>query len=261
MAAHPLRRATDDRPDGPDFPASTLVVLMRHRGATLSWLARDTPDCIDEVIVVGGPLDVRVRTELLRRRPGLRLLEAAGGDDGAGRPLQGIGSAAGRRIVLMDAHGSMSPREIPRYLHYLDSGFDFVKGSRFIAGGDCSGYPVLRRLGHRALLAVAFLLYGQRLTDLWYGFCAFRREFLDLLAERLTDIELVGAETVVHALHFGLRVAEVPSTERSRTARRTGRHTVRDGRRLLCLLWRERPRNILLRRLARLLARRRAQAS
>ncbi|MDT9692805.1 glycosyltransferase family 2 protein [Streptomyces sp. P9(2023)] len=159
-------------------------------------------------------------------------------------PHAGLLAATGEHIVLMGADGSMSPKEIPHYLHYLDSGYDFVKGSRFIAGGDFADYPLLRRLGHNALLRIARQLYGQHLTDLWYGFCAFRRGFVDLLDLREDGVEL-GAELVTHALHYGLRIAEVPSLELPRRHGLSHARTVRDGARILGGLLDERPHNAL----------------
>jgi glycosyltransferase involved in cell wall biosynthesis len=38
-------------------------------------------------------------------------------------------------LILMDADGSMSPEEVPRYVAALYRGADVVKGSRFLAGG------------------------------------------------------------------------------------------------------------------------------
>ncbi|MFC9243866.1 glycosyltransferase family 2 protein [Streptomyces sp. NPDC057136] len=161
----------------------------------------------------------------------------------------GLTAATGDCLVLIEANGTMSPLEIPHYLHYLESGFDFVKASRFIGGGSPAGYPLLRRLGHRFLLAVALLLYGQRLTDLWYGFCAFRRGFVTLLDPSGDGMEL-DVEVVTHALHYGLRIAEVPSRELPRRDRTRHRHTLHEGVRILQALIAGRPRNALLRLVA-----------
>ncbi|MGW1926023.1 glycosyltransferase family 2 protein, partial [Streptomyces massasporeus] len=84
------------------------------------------------------------------------------------------------------------------------------------------------------------------LTDLWYGFCAFRRSFVDLLDLREDGVEL-GAELVTHALHYGLRVAEVPSLERPRLHEPVRLRTIRDGTRILGTLLDERPHNALSR--------------
>ncbi len=224
MVTHPLRRSTD-RGGTPGRDTVSLVVLVDPGDPDPGRFLDRLPGSVDEVVTVEAP--------------------------GPGRPHRWPDIAWGDRIVLIQADGSMSPDDIPHFLYYLDHGFDFVKGSRFIAGGECTAYPPLRRMGHRFLLVTARCLYGQQLTDVWYGFCAFRREFLPLLEEQPEPPELVGPEIVVHALHYGLRIAEVPSREAPGPARKTTARTFHEGRRILRVLWRERPRNALLRLVAR----------
>ncbi|MFF1510321.1 glycosyltransferase family 2 protein [Streptomyces sp. NPDC058326] len=244
--AHPLRRSTDRAP-GSGAGAVSLVLTVRpgdgDPGPTLDLLLGQVPPSVRDVVLLGGPTgDERSHAGLTVR--GLGPWDSARGDI----PHAGLLAATGDLVVLMNADGSMSPHEIPHFLHYLESGYDFVKGSRFIAGGDFADYPLSRRLGHRALLRVVRRLYGQHLTDLWYGFCAFRRSFVDLLDLREDGVEL-GAELVTHALHYGLRVAEVPSRELPRREGPSHPRTVRDGARILGTLLDERPHNAL-RRLA-----------
>ncbi|MFC9595098.1 glycosyltransferase family 2 protein [Streptomyces sp. NPDC056944] len=246
--SHPLRRSTDRTPL-PGTRTVTLVLTVRpgdaHPGAALDRLLDQVPSSVREVVLIGG------RAGKGTAREGMDVRRLGDWDSTRGDiPHAALLAATGDLVVLMNADGSMSPHEIPHYLHYLESGYDFVKGSRFIAGGDYADYPLSRRLGHRALLRVARRLYGQHLTDLWYGFCAFRRPFVDLLDLREDGVEL-GAELVTHALHYGLRVAEVPSLELPR--RHAGRHdlphprTIRDGARILGTLLDERPHNALSR--------------
>lgn len=141
---------------------------------------------------------------------------------------------------MMDADGSMSPAEIPHYLHFLQNGYDFVKGSRFVEGGGSLDITPIRRMGNQVLLAAANRLYHASLTDLCYGFCAFRRSFLDQLDLHATGFE-IEAEMIVHALRSGLRIAEVPSLELPRRNGRSNLHAISDGRRVLRTLLSERP--------------------
>jgi Glycosyl transferase family 2 len=141
-------------------------------------------------------------------------------------------AATGDIIVMMDADGSMAPQEIRHYLHFLTNGYDFVKGSRFIAGGGSLDITAFRRLGNRFLLAVFNSLYSGDLTDLCYGFCAFHRRYLDVLALSATGFE-IEAEMVVRAMQAGLRIAEVPSLELPRRAGRSNLRSIRDGTRVL----------------------------
>ncbi|MFJ3903916.1 glycosyltransferase family 2 protein [Streptomyces sp. NPDC090025] len=245
---HPLRRATDRLPGRPGAaPAAvttaSLVVTIRPGDRDPDWLLARLPGAVREVVLVGGGAGGAGRAA----PDGVRVRRLGPWDTGRGEvPHAGLLAATGDHLVLMGADGSMSPQEIPHYLHYLESGFDFVKGSRFIAGGDPADYPLVRRLGHRALLRLARQLYGQRLTDLWYGFCAFRREFVGLLDLRPDGVEL-GAELVTHALHYGLRIAEVPSLELPRHQGPSASRTLRDGGRILGTLIEERPHTMLQR--------------
>ena len=75
-------------------------------------------------------------------------------------------------------------------------------------------------------------LYDGSLTDLCYGFCAFHRRYLELLALSATGFE-IEAEMVVRAMQAGLRIAEVPSLELPRRAGKSNLHSIRDGIRVL----------------------------
>ncbi|MFJ3583220.1 glycosyltransferase [Streptomyces sp. NPDC090127] len=240
---HPLRRSTDLSPQA-DGRSVSLVVPVRPGDRDTDWLLEQVPADVREVVLVGRPTGESVAS-VGGRSVAVRRLGAWNHEAGD-VPHAGLIAATGDLVVLMGADGSMSPHEIPHYLHYLDSGYDFVKGSRFIAGGGTADYPLLRRAGHGTLLRIARQLYGQRLTDLWYGFCAFRRGFVDLLDLREDEVEL-GAELVTHALHYGLRLAEVPSLERPCRHGPSHPRTVRDGARILGGLLDERPHNALLR--------------
>ena len=146
-------------------------------------------------------------------------------------------AATGDIIVTMDADGSMAPQEIRHYLHFLSNGYDFVKGSRLLGGGGSLDITRFRRLGNRFLLAVFNTLYGADLTDLCYGFCAFHRRYLELLALSATGFE-IEAEMVVRAMQAGLRIAEVPSLELRRRAGKSNLRSIHDGIRVLRTLLR-----------------------
>jgi len=245
----PGRRVTD-RPPGPaparrvqDRVATrqtvSLVVPARNEARNIPWVFEQIPRCVDEVILVDGDsrdATLRMAAQCL---PTVRSVRQRG--PGKGSALRtGFQAATGSYIVMMDADGSMSPAEIPHYLHFLDNGYDFVKGSRFVAGGGSQDLTLIRSLGNRALLTLVNQLYGARLTDLCYGFCAFRRSFLDELDLRSTGFE-IEAEMIAHALRSGLRIAEVPSLELPRRSGRSHLHAYADGRRVLRTLITERP--------------------
>ncbi|MFC1430435.1 glycosyltransferase family 2 protein [Streptacidiphilus sp. N1-3] len=234
--AHPLRRE-DDRVR--TRPTVSLVVPAHNEARNIPWVFEQIPRCVDEVILVDGDSSDATLRMAAHCLPTVRSVPQRG--PGKGSALRtGFGAATGEYVVMLDADGSMWPGEIPHYLHFLDNGYDFVKGSRFVAGGGSLDLTRIRSLGNRALLTVVNRLYDTMLTDLCYGYCAFRRSFLDELDLRSTGFE-IEAEMVAHALRSGLRIAEVPSLELPRRNGRSHLHAVADGRRVLRTLLAERP--------------------
>jgi glycosyltransferase involved in cell wall biosynthesis len=218
--------------------AVSLVVPARNEAANIGWVLNRIPDCVDEVILVDGE-STDATLEMARATlPSLRIVPQQG--PGKGNALRtGFLAAKGEYIVMIDADGSMSPREIPRYIHFLESGFDLVKGSRFTGGGGSLDITTLRRMGNRGLLALVNMMYQSTLTDLCYGYVAFNRAILDQLDLQSSGFE-IETEIVVRALLAGLRVAEVPTLELPRRTGQSNLRTFRDGHRVLRTLLRER---------------------
>jgi glycosyltransferase involved in cell wall biosynthesis len=209
----------------------SLVIPVRNEARNVAWVLEQISDNVDEIILVdGNSTDATVITAR-SYRPDLVVISQQG--TGKGDAVRaGFRAATSDVVVIMDADGSMAPQEIGHYLHFLANGYDFVKGSRFIAGGGSLDITPLRRVGNRFLLAVFNSLFDAELTDLCYGFCAFHRRYLDLLALEATGFE-IEAEMTVRASQAGLRIAEVPSMEMPRRHGKSNLRAVRDGFRVL----------------------------
>lgn len=212
-------------------PTVSLVIPVRNEARNIGWVLEQVTDEATEIIIVDGDsTDVTIVTAR-RSRPDIRVVPQQG--PGKGSALRtGFLAATGDIIIMMDADGSMSPGEIPHYVHFLANGYDFVKGSRFISGGSSLDITWFRRLGNRFLLGVFNSLYHGHLTDLCYGFCAFDRRYLDHLHLSATGFE-IEAEMTVRAMQAGLRIAEVPSVELPRRSGASNLHAIRDGIRVL----------------------------
>lgn len=228
-------RETPARRDRSAAPASTLdvslVIPVKNEARNIGWVLDQIADDVHEVILVDGNSTDATLITALRCRPDVRVVPQEG--SGKGSALRtGFRAATGDVIVMMDADGSMTPDEIKHYVYFLANGFDFVKGSRFIPGGGSLDITPFRRLGNRFLLGIFNTLYRAELTDLCYGFCAFHRRYLDVLALSATGFE-IEAEMVVQATQAGLRVAEVPSLELPRRAGKSNLNSIRDGIRVL----------------------------
>lgn len=215
----------------PQASSVSLVIPVKNEARNIGWVLQQIADDVDEVILVDGKSTDATLVTAQRCRPDIKVVPQDG--VGKGSALRtGFLAASGDVIVMMDADGSMTPDEIKHYLHFLANGYDFVKGSRFIPGGGSLDITRFRRFGNRFLLSVFNTLYRAELTDLCYGFCAFHRRYLDVLALSATGFE-IEAEMVVHAMQAGLRVAEVPSLELPRRAGKSNLHSISDGIRVL----------------------------
>jgi glycosyltransferase involved in cell wall biosynthesis len=133
-------------------------------------------------------------------------------------------------IVMMDADGSMDPKEIHRYVEALNSGADVVKGSRFMKGGYSYDMSLLRRIGNKLMLTVINLLWSAKYTDLCYGFAAFNKKAIKTLVPHLKSQNFeIETEIFLKALDLGLVVKEVPSTEFIRKNGQSNLNSFRDG--------------------------------
>jgi glycosyltransferase involved in cell wall biosynthesis len=216
----------------------SLVVPAKNEARNIATVLEHLPDCVDEVILVDGRSSDVTRLMAESCLPDIRIISES--HPGKGNALRaGFAAAQCDVIVAMDADGSMSPAEIPQFVYFLDHGFDFVKGSRFVGGGGSLDITPLRKLGNRGLLMLANRFFDSQLTDLCYGFFAFRRRYLGHLGLSSEGFE-IETELTVRALTSGLRVAEVPSLEMPRRSGNSSLRAFHDGLRVLRTLLDER---------------------
>ena len=219
-------------------PTVTVVVPALNEALNLPHVLPRIPTDVHEVILVDGNSTddtVAVARELL---PSIRIVAQEGRGKGAAL-RSGFAAATGDIIVMLDADGSTDPGEIPAFVAALRDGADFVKGSRFLAGGGTSDMEFYRKLGNMSFVLLVRMLFGGRFSDLCYGYNAFWRRVLPLL-----DLDCDGFEVEtmmnVRALRAGLKVAEVPSFEAHRIHGESNLRTIPDGMRVLKTIFRER---------------------
>jgi len=82
-------------------------------------------------------------------------------------------------VVTIDGNGKDGIEAIPRFLDLLDQGFDFVQGSRFLAGGKCENTPLDRYFGIRCFVSPLVSFASRfRFTDPTNGFKGLSRVLL-----------------------------------------------------------------------------------
>jgi len=148
---------------------------------------------------------------------------------------KGFASASGRYLVMGDADDTYDFSLIPDFLDQLiHKGYDFVTGSRYLAGGHKS-IPFLHRFfGNPLLTIILNTLFGTRYTDVYSGFRAFTRRAYDLIRPVSPGMEF-NLELAINARLAGLRIAEVPIQLQPRKGKSKLR-TVRDGWRSLRMM-------------------------
>jgi glycosyltransferase involved in cell wall biosynthesis len=216
----------------------SVVIPARNEAANLPHVFASLPSWVDEIIVVDGhSVDgtVAVTRELCSRA---RVIAQTG--RGKGDALQvGFNAATGDIIVSMDADGSTDGAEIIQFVGALLAGADFAKGSRFSGSGGSEDITPIRRAGNRVLGMLVNRMFRTQFTDLCYGYNAFWARHLAALRIDCMGFEV---ETLmnIRAAKAGLRIQEIPSTERPRLHGESNLNAIRDGWRILRLIAQER---------------------
>ena len=237
-------------------PTVTVVIPAKNEARNLPHVFAGLPVDLHEVILVDGDSTDDTIKVAERLRPDISVIGQT--RKGKGNALAcGFAAATGDFIVMLDADGSTDPTEIPRFVNALKEGADFAKGSRFMPGAGSSDISRLRQMGNFWLNKVVNLLYGTRYTDLCYGFNAFRRDCLNVLELEAGQVAGVDETTMLWGDGFevetlinvriakaGLRVAEVPSFERSRYHGSSNLNAFSDGIRVLRTIHAERRRGM-----------------
>jgi dolichol-phosphate mannosyltransferase len=120
-------------------------------------------------------------------------------------------------IITVDGNGKDGVSAIDDFVEKLDAGFDYVQGSRYVAGGQAINTPVDRRIAGRLVHApVLSLSARRRYSDTTNGFRGYSaRYLLDPRVAPFRDIfqhySLLFYLTV-RASQLGYRTIEIPVT-------------------------------------------------
>jgi glycosyltransferase involved in cell wall biosynthesis len=238
-------------------PRVSLVIPALNEARNLPHVFAQLPCNLYEVVLVDGNSRDGTAEVAKALWPDIRIIRQ--NRRGKGNALAcGFAACRGDIIVMLDADGSTSPAEIPRFVETLIAGADFAKGSRFIQDGGSTDLTRLRRTGNRFLSAVVNALYGTSYSDLCYGYNAFWSGYLPLLGldpgrsldgdeERRLWGDGFEVETLINVriAKAGLQVTEVASFERTRLHGMSNLNAFSDGLRVLRTIAIERWGNLL----------------
>ena len=124
--------------------------------------------------------------------------------------LEGCKAAKGSYIILADADGTYDFNNIPKFLHYLYTGYDFVIGNRFKGSIQKGAMPFLHRyIGNPLLSGLLKLFFNAKINDAHCGMRAITKKALDKLNLKTTGMEF-ASEMVLKAVQEKLRIKEIP---------------------------------------------------
>jgi glycosyltransferase involved in cell wall biosynthesis len=211
---------------GPDLtPALSVVIPVYNEGEnvvpTLRGIYTSVSTAPLEVLVVHDmdedttvPVVERLRPEM----PGLRLHRNQFGRGALNAVRAGLASAAAPYVLVTMADGSDEPHVVDQMVAEARDGADVVAGSRYMAGGHQVGGPLLKRSLSRVAGLSLHWLGGVPTHDCTSNFRLYSRRLLDAVSiESRAGFEL-GLELTVKAHLLGMKVGEVPTTWRDRTA-------------------------------------------
>jgi len=205
-------------------PVVSLVVPVYNEGPAVEPVLRSLTSAVTtphEILVVYD-YDEDPTVPVIARR-GLELPAIRGHRNDLGRGVlnalkAGVVASRGRYVLVTMADGSDEPELIDEMVRLADRGADLVAASRYMPGGRQVGGPRLKALLSRVAGLSLHHVAGVRTHDPTNNFKLYTKRFLDgVTIESRAGFEL-ALELTVKATIGGLRVAEIPTTWRDRTA-------------------------------------------
>jgi dolichol-phosphate mannosyltransferase len=206
-------------------PALSIVVPVYNEGEnvvpTLRGVVERTHMRPLEVLVVHDfdedttvPVVNRLRAEL----PEVRLHRNTLGRGALNAIKSGLAASKAPYVLVTMGDGSDDPNDIDPMYELARSGADVVAGSRYMRGGRQVGGPLLKRSMSRVAGLSLHWLGGLPVHDATSNFRMYSRRLLDQVTIESSGGFELGIELTVKAYRLGMRVAEVPTTWRDRTA-------------------------------------------
>ena len=162
------------------------ITVERNEGQVfktqIEQMAGFCTDEIDIIVVDGASNDGSVNAEHLGSI-GVKCLLISHANEGFSRDLQ-IGLIYALRngysgVITVDGNGKDSCERIDGFINSLNLGYDYVQGSRFIAGGGHMNTPILRLLAIKLLAAPSACFFSRhKITDPTNDFRGYSRKLL-----------------------------------------------------------------------------------
>ena len=152
--------------------------------------------------------------------PGVEVLHRSGKEGLGPAYLAGFEYAlahGAEYVIVMDADFSHDPKHLPAMIDAAQRS-DLVLGSRYVAGGEITNWPRLRRVLSRSGSLYARLMLCVKVRDLTTGFRCVRRRVLESVEPSTLRSQgyVFNIELTYRALLAGFAVEEIPICFRDR---------------------------------------------
>lgn len=188
-------------------------------GLVVSRIKRESPVTIDEILVVDDGSRDNTRREA---QDNGALVLSHDGKKGVGSAIRtGIDYALSKKYdlaIVLGGDNQDDPGEINRLISpIVFDNFDFVQGSRYMAGGRIVNIPVFRRITTKIYAVIFRLFSGFSISDGTNGFRAFKlsvfnNKCVNIWQSWLNHYEL-EPYLFYKVIQCNFRVTEVPVTK------------------------------------------------
>jgi glycosyltransferase involved in cell wall biosynthesis len=216
------RPGVEDRPADLALRRAKVIVVMPalNAAATLEATFEDIPShVVDEVILVDDKSTDNT-LDLARKLPIHVIWHPHNVGYGGNQKtcyLEALQRGADV-VVMLHPDGQYEPSLLPDLVRpIIEDGADLVLGSRLAVPGMAleGGMPRYKYIANRALTGIENWVLGTTLTEMHTGYRAYsRRLLLTVPFLRNSSGFSFDSELIMQAVHFGLRVVEVPARTR-----------------------------------------------
>ena len=136
----------------------SVVIPSYNEAANIGWVLDRIPHTVNEIILVDGRSTDDTIAVARRHRPDVVVIEELTPGKGAA-VRAGLQAATCDFVVMLDADGSMDPREIDLFIDSLADGNEIVKGTRFVTDGGSDDITRMRRFGNATFVRLANVMF------------------------------------------------------------------------------------------------------
>ncbi|NJO41086.1 MAG: glycosyltransferase [Cyanobacteria bacterium CRU_2_1] len=211
--------------------ASLVFVTKNEEAGVLSILPQMDLNPFEEVYAIDG--HSKDGTCEILNQYGVRVIKQSTPGLGAAT-LEARLHCNTEAMVFFHPDGNENYKDLPRFIEYLDLGYDMVIASRMIKGAyneDDEKVLKFRKWANLGFALIANTLFGSRnchVTDVVQGFRSISCEAFDCLQLDQTNCT-IDYQMVIRALKARLKIAEFPTIEGHRIAGATNFASIPTG--------------------------------